>query len=206
MKTKNFINEILLPLKLIIPQPIVEWIPGLASNKEIRVEKVLKYISINMNCLDIGCGDNTLIKRLRSRGASGVGIDIYPWDCADLVIEDSSRLPFDNNSFDCITFVASLNHIPNRLEVLMEARRILKRNGIVIITFLTPKISVFWHKIIYWDKDQNKRGMKKGEKYGFTHRELCSLLEDAGFRIVEKKKFSLGLNNLYICQILIPEF
>ncbi|MFC1514712.1 class I SAM-dependent methyltransferase [Candidatus Omnitrophota bacterium] len=116
----EILNEIILPLKLIIPQPIIRKIPGLTTNEDIRIAKALRNIKSDAKCLDIGCGDNKLIKRHRMRGGEGTGIDVYPWDGVDLIVEDSSKLPFEENSFDCVTFVASLNHIPNRAEVLKE--------------------------------------------------------------------------------------
>jgi len=195
-KFNKAFNSIILPIKLIIPQPLIKQIPYLTTNREIRVEKVLEHVK--GRCLDIGCGDNELIKEYRSKGGNGIGIDVYPWDGVDKVVSDSSKLPFENKSFDCITFVASLNHIPNRNEVLKESYRILKEDGIIIITFLSPIISFLWHKICFWDQDQKKRGMKNGEVYGFTGNQVIALLNKTGYRIVEQKKFSWGLNHIYV--------
>jgi ubiquinone/menaquinone biosynthesis C-methylase UbiE len=32
----------------------------------------------------------------------------------DYVVENSAKLPFDDASFDTVTIIAALNHIPNR--------------------------------------------------------------------------------------------
>jgi len=197
MKVKDIFNEILLPIKLLIPQPAVARIPGLTTNQDIRIKQVLRYVK--GRCLDIGCGDNRLIQEYKARGGDGIGIDIYPWDGVDLVVEDSSNLPFPDSCFDTVTFVACLNHIPRRVDILREAHRVLEDDGVVIITFLQPAISTIWHKICFWDKDQKLRGMKEGEVYGFTRRQIGALLQTAGFRIIKKGKFSWGLNNLYVC-------
>jgi len=200
MNLKDTINEILLPIKLIIPQPIIRRIPGLTTNEDIRINKVLDFIRRDMNCLDIGCGNNRLIHMHIKRGGLGTGVDIYSWQGADLVLDDTSSLPFSDKSFDCITFVASLNHIVNRKMVLKESRRVLKDDGIVIITFLTPSISTLWHKISFWDRDQHQRGMKKGEIYGFSHGEISLLLEQTEFKVIRRERFSWGLNNIYVCK------
>jgi len=199
MNTKDLINEILLPLKLIIPQPIIKRIPGLTTNEDIRVEQVFRAISPDMNCMAMGCGDDKLLKMHKERGGSGIGVDVHPWKSVDLLVEDSSDLPLEDKTFDCVTFVGCFNHIPGRIETLREAGRVLKDDGIVLITSLTPKLSAFWHKAIFWDYDQNERGMKEGEVYGFTHEEFCSCIKEAGFKIVDRKRFSWGMNNLYIC-------
>ena len=200
MRILDLVNEILLPLKLIIPQPIIAKVPGLTTNKEIRIAKVLAYLEPHMKCLDIGCMDNAFICEHKLRGGEGIGIDVYPWDGVDLLVENSAQLPFENHSFDCIAFIASINHIPNRLEVLREAHRILKNDGMVVITFLTPFVSKLWHKVAFWDDDHSVRGMQKGEVYGFTEKEMMDLIIETNFALKAKQKFSWGIKRLFVLQ------
>lgn len=194
------LNEVLLPLKLLIPQPIIAKIPGLTTNEEIRIQEVLRHIPPTASCLDIGCGNNRLIQLHRARGGRGIGVDVYPWEGVDLIVKDSSLLPFKDQSFDCVTFVASLNHIPNRDAVLREAFRLLKRGGTVILTTLDPLPSYLWHKWAFWDRDQHERGMQPGEVYGFKDEEIQALLSRAGFLVVQRRRFSLGLVKLYVAK------
>ena len=195
---KDIINEIILPLKLIIPQPVIRHTPGLTTNEDIRIKNVLMCVPPGANCLDIGCGSNSLIKKHRLRGGEGTGVDIYDWGDIDLLVEDSSRLPFEDKTFDCITCVAALSHIPNRLDVLRECGRILKDKGKVICTNPHPFFSAVWHKWAFWDKDQHQRGMKRGELYALADKEMRRLFEIAGFKGVQRHIFSWGLNNIYI--------
>ena len=116
------------------------------------------------------------------------------------MVEDTSKLDFPDKTFDCISFVSCLNHIPNREEVLKESNRILSDDGIVIATMLSPLLSLVWHKYAFWDEDQHERGMEEGEVFGFTDEEFRDLFKTAGFRIAARRKFSLGLNNLYIAK------
>ncbi|MBN1303675.1 MAG: methyltransferase domain-containing protein [Anaerolineales bacterium] len=146
--------------------------------------------------LDIGCGTNELV---REYPGPGIGVDVYDWGDVDLVVKDTSRLPFKAQEFDTITIIAALNHIPNREEVLAEAKRVLKEDGKIIITMLPPFISKIWHILREpWDIDQAERGMKAGEVYGLTHKETLKLLKDAGFRVVYEKLFMFGINRLTI--------
>ena len=46
----------------------------------------------------------------------------------DLVVDDTSDLPYENGSFDSSTIVAALNHIPNRRQVLREVRDGLRQS------------------------------------------------------------------------------
>ena len=194
-----FLNEILTPLRLIIPQPMVAKIPLLMTNKEIRINLTLEII--RGNTLDIGCGENELIKEYRNRGGIGIGLDVYDWGGQDLLVEDTSKLPFDDNSFNTVTFIASFNHIPNRNDVLLEVMRILKKDGLLVISNLTPFISRIWHFLSRsWDKDQRERGMVEGEVYGFRSKELIEMVREAGFIFEKRLKFSWWFNNLFIFQ------
>ncbi len=193
----RIINSVLLPLKLIVPQPIIARIPGLTTNEDIRLEQVSRHIRGRL--LDIGCGANRLVREYRAQGHDGIGVDVYPWPGVDQVVEDSARLPFDDASFDTVTLVACINHIPNRGEVLKEARRVLKPEGRLILTNLTPVLSRLWHWYAFWDKDQHERGMQAGEVWGLEGLELRQLLRAAGFSVDRFERFSLWLNQLYVC-------
>jgi SAM-dependent methyltransferase len=193
------LNQILLPLKLVIPQPVIRRIPLLKTNADIRTGVVLK--AARGKLLDIGCGMNRLVAQYRKIDGDGVGVDVYPWPGIDLIVEDTSHLPYPDASFDTISFVACINHIPNRIDVLREARRLLKPGGQVLLTNLTPRLSRIWHAWAFWDTDQHERGMAEGEVWGFTHDQLVGLAARAGFELVARRLFSWGLNSLYVFRI-----
>lgn len=192
----EIVNGILLPVKLLIPQPIIARIPGLTTNEEIRINQVLHHTEGRL--LDIGCGRNLLVQGYREGGGGGVGVDVYQWDGVDQVVADTAKLPFDSNEFDTITFVACINHIPNRDLVLTEAHRLLKAGGRVVLTNLPPMISLIWHKIAFWDEDQHERGMAEGEVWGLKKDQMEELFNNAGFQVTHYSRFSWGLNELYV--------
>jgi SAM-dependent methyltransferase len=167
---------------------------GIVDNLENRRTKMV-LAQTKGRLVDIGCGENRLVRQY----GNGVGVDVYDWGDVDAVVADTADLPFPDGSFDTASFVACLNHIPNRLEVLKEARRCLTNDGRVVVTMISPTISVVWHRIIRrWDADQTERGMKSGEVWGLTPRQVYALLEGAGFRIIRHKRFVFWLNHLYV--------
>lgn len=190
-----WINQILLPVKLLVPQPVWRRVPGLTSNLEIRTGIVLQ--AVRGRLIDIGCGENHLVKRYRAGGGEGLGVDVYPWPGADLVVDDTASLPQADASFETATLVACFNHIPNRVDVLAELHRVLVPGGHLIVTNLSPTISRIWHAWAFWDEDQHERGMKEGEVWGFTRDQLVALVQDAGFRLEDEGGFSWGLNQYY---------
>ncbi len=155
-------------------------------------------LHIHGHLLDIGCGTNDLVKSYRHEG---IGVDVYQWGDVDFVLDNTAKLPFESDTFDTVTIIAALNHIPNRSEVLAEAHRILRKTGIIIITMIPPRISRVWHFLRKpWDSDQQERGMKFGEVFGLTSKQVQCLLIETGFEIILEKSFMLGINRLTIAK------
>lgn len=165
---------------------------GWTTLEEERIEKVLPHVRGRL--LDIGAGPNTLV----TRHGDGVGVDVHDWSGGVVVVKDSSKLPFEDASFDTITFVACLNHIPNRMETLKEARRLIRPGGSLIITMIGPLIGGIGHKIWWYSEDKRRGGMEVGELGGMTSEQIVRLCEDASFRLRLHKRFQFGLNNLYV--------
>lgn len=163
----------------------------------LRVKNVLPYLKGDL--LDIGCGTNKLVERY----GNGIGVDVYQWENVNLVVKDTAKLPYEDESFDTVTIIAALNHVPNREEVLKEAHRLLRKDGIILVTMIPPTISRVWHFLRKpWDADQKERGMKQGEVFGFRQKEVRGMLKNAGFEIVMEKAFMLNINKITIAKKL----
>ena len=187
----GMINKMSLPLRLFLPHGFTSRI-GLKSIRDERNEIVLKFAKGRL--LDIGCGPNILVKQY---GNDSVGIDVFDFNGGALIIEDASELPFKENTFDTVAFVASFNHIPNREEVITEVDRILKSYGRVIITNLEPIIGKVRHRMFWIDKIEEGREKKEGEEEGLKSEYIMNLLIECGFELMKKMKFQF-LNNIYV--------
>jgi SAM-dependent methyltransferase len=164
--------------------------------RDWRIRAVLPHVTGRL--LDIGCHENHLVRSYR---LSGVGVDVHPWTNVDVVVEDTSKLPFADGEFGTVSVVASLNHIPNRADVLREARRVLQPDGRLIVTMIPPRVSAVWHFLRRAsDDDLTERGMKPGEVYGLTPREVRQLITDAGFDVVLERPFMFGVNRLTVAR------
>ncbi|OZB76030.1 MAG: hypothetical protein B7X37_00380 [Halothiobacillus sp. 14-55-98] len=94
--------------------------------------------------LDIGCGEKPLTPFL-SAGVDYIGLDYPPTVAkgysgkADVFV-DGQRLPFADASFDCITILDVMEHLPNPEAAFGEMLRVLKPGGILIsqTPFLYP--------------------------------------------------------------------
>lgn len=174
----------------------VEKSCGLKILEKIRIAQVLPHIRGKL--LDVGCGYNNLVKNYK--GGEGIGVDVFPWPGVDLVVKNSARLDFPDRSFDTISFLASLNHIHNREEILKEAYRLLKPNGVLLVTMIPSWIGNFWHNFSesVWGEKKKGRTFREEEVGGINPGEVIKLVEEACFTLKIRKKFMLGLNNLFI--------
>jgi len=95
-----------------------------------------------------------------------------------------------------------LNHIPNREAVLIEASRVLAKDGHILITMPTPLISKMAHK--WWELlklgEDWVRDWHEDEVYGFNRRQMGALLTGAGLKLTEHRRFLYGFNHLYVAR------
>lgn len=105
--------------------------------------------------LDVGCGDGSLVKALSNLGYSGVhGID--PFLDKDIVTDAFSLRKAGiesypgRNLFDVVIFNHSFEHMANPLEVLLNAKRLMKKDGIIIIRVPVADSYAFSHYRENW--------------------------------------------------------
>lgn len=171
-----------------------KWLPrfGWTTLEDERLNAVLPHVKGRL--LDIGAGANTLVNRY----GNGVGVDVHDWGGGVLVVEDTAHLPFGEGAFESVAFVACLNHIPNRREVLREARRLIAPDGQLVITMISPFLGTIGHALWWYGEDRHRGGMKEGEVGGLSSREIYALCRAAGFRLRLHRRFVYGLNHLYV--------
>ena len=145
--------------------------------------------------LDLACGYNNLT---RGHG-SGVGADLFPWEGIDVRIGDAAQLPFRDGSFDTVSVVAALNHIPNREAALRAVMRVLRPGGRFLATMIGPRTGRIAHLIFHQD-EARRGGMRHGEVDGIGPPEMRSMLQKAGFELEHEVPFQGGLNRLYVAR------
>lgn len=203
-KLKDFI---FFPIRAITIHDNDKW--GLTSLASERFEYVAREVI--GDCLDVGCGKNNRFI-VEYSGGCGKGIDVYPYEglSEENVIQDMSRFPFEDASFDSVTFIANLNHIPRSLRdiELKEAFRCLRPGGNIIVTMGNPWAEILVHKVVYWhdkffgtnyDMD-TERGMNDDEEYYLTDSEIIKRISLVGFNNIIKKYFftQWDLNHLFV--------
>lgn len=190
---KRFASRLAFPLLCLLSREQTLKL-GLTPIDDERVIMALKHA--NGKVLDVGCGANNFI---HSYG-DGIGVDVVNWDGCDVVVKDTADLPFKKGQFGTVSFLACLNHIPNRNEAVKEAFRVTKPGGQVLVTMITPKMGAFIHWLRFRnDPDHQSRDLDHShELMGMSSAHIRRVLEDAGYTNITRKRFVYGLNSLYI--------
>jgi ubiquinone/menaquinone biosynthesis C-methylase UbiE len=129
--------------------------------------------------LDIGCGTGGTTKFISKWGnVTGVEIDPIAASLAkkrgiNVRIHSAQKLQFSNNHFDLVTIFDVLYHKGiEEHKVLSEAYRVLKKNGVILISdCATPSI---------W----SKHDQIMDAKYRYTKKSLTDHISNAGFKII----------------------
>jgi len=117
-----------------------------------RVEEALKLFEQGNMLLDVGCGEGTLGLLAQKKVRRVFGIDfsqIALWRAKsknNQVVKSNigkEGLPFKSCTFDIVTCLDVIEHVFDPAGLLCEIRRVLKENGILILT--TPNIRFIEH-------------------------------------------------------------
>jgi SAM-dependent methyltransferase len=151
---------------------------------------LLPHLRPGMRLLDLGCGPGTITAGLAERVAPGltVGVDLHPPRAVEgvaFITADAGALPFPDASFDAIYSSAMLQHVPDPLAVLLEARRVARPGAVIGI------VDADWggqlrypHNALLERSEAVARGLREGTSPDVGRR-LRDLLVRAGFRDCE---------------------
>lgn len=128
----------------------------------------------------------------------GVDVDVHDWGGGVMVVEDSTRLPCADASFDTVSFVACLNHIPRRQAALVEARRVVRTGGVLIITMIDPVPGGIGHAVWWYSEDKHRGGMVERKVGGLWNVDIVRMARAAGFEPDRHQRFVYGMSGLHV--------
>jgi len=158
------------------------------------------------NVLDLGCGDGRLCRYCQvvqmKRPLRLFGIDISRkrltyakrWFGKDLTRGDGMRLPFRDGVFDAVICSHVLEHVPDPARLLAEARRVLRRGGVLIVgvPIVPDAIAKLMKRFPVVEKVKlHLFGHNRNHLSVFSFQELEALLSSEGFQVVGSSAFRL---------------
>lgn len=141
--------------------------------------------------LDLGCGDGLFLLKLRDKGIGGMGLDISEEavrKCAasglDAKVFDFTiqKLPFNDESYDCVAALDVLEHLFFPEKLLAEAKRVSREFIILSVpnfNSLPARLQVLFGKI----PENNRKN--KGHVYWFNSAVLKEILKNLGLKVVD---------------------
>jgi SAM-dependent methyltransferase len=147
--------------------------------------------------VDVGCGGGLLLRLLQERGMRVAGLETsraaaaaawehnrVPMFCGDL-----ASAPLARESCSLLMMFHVVEHLPDPVSYLRSARELLKPDGRLVIQ--VPNASS-WQFLLFgsnWNGVDVPRHLTD-----YRERDLQRLLEQCGFEIVRRKRFSLRDN------------
>lgn len=140
-----------------------------------------------MALLDLGCGPGSITVGLAAAVAPGptTGVDLDPQlpavaDGVELVRANVYELPFPDATFDAIFACALLQHVPDPLRALREARRVARPGAVIGVADIDSSCYLIapadpWLNAAFEVNAKLRAGSPQ------TGRQLRGLLHDAGF-------------------------
>jgi ubiquinone/menaquinone biosynthesis C-methylase UbiE len=154
--------------------------------------------------LDVGCGTGNILMPLAVMSK----ISLYGLDLSEKMIEiaserlgykaelkagDSESMPWADGSFDAIICNASFHHYPHPKKVLLEMRRLLKKDGILVIG--DPTAPAILRQMMNWCI--NLKIYNGGDFRIYSKKEIVRLLKECGFEpfdctMISYKSFAIN--------------
>lgn len=144
--------------------------------------------------LDIGCGTGWLIANLaKEHNAQFDGIDISEnmleqaksknISNATFELGQSDSLPYADETFDIVTCVQSFHHYPDPEKAMREVFRVLKKDGLYILS------DTGWGGLGAWiDNNIIFKLVKTGDCKMSGKKSIAKKMESAGFTVIRCEK------------------
>jgi ubiquinone/menaquinone biosynthesis C-methylase UbiE len=142
--------------------------------------------------LDIGTADGLMLEHVStSFDATFVGVDIS----SDLLTANPNRsfhglqadalaLPLHDGVFDVVIATATIEHVRDEAQLLSECHRVLRRDGLLVLTTPDPFFDRISELVGYAEKGTHLKV--------FTLSQLRSLCQSSSFRVLKAEKFMMS--------------
>lgn len=173
------------------------------KNYKLIIEKI--NLNKNYSLLDVGCGTGEILNIIaeKYKKVNLYGIDISPKMIKiaktkshakkiNYICGDSEKLPYDDNSFDIVITSESFHHYPNPQKVLNEFKRVIKKNGkLILCDMYRPIIIRNFMNFMF-------KFTRTGDIRIYTKKEIVNLLKNHNYKNITYEKYYSS----FICEAI----
>jgi len=158
-----------------------------------RTRAILAYLDRyvgagqDLRVLDVGCGAGNMAHHLAHYGRV-VGVDLHPKPLEiarqrglQAELGSADDLPFDDQTFDLVTLLDVVEHVPNEHGVFGECQRVLKPGGKLMVT--VPALMWLW----------SNNDLLNAHQRRYTREDLGQKLAHHGFEVLRS-----SYNNFFL--------
>ncbi len=156
--------------------------------------ELIEHFQPGRRLLDLGCAYGYLVEAAADRGFQAVGLDIsdfalrqLPQLAGRLIQSEMQSLPFASDSFDVIALFDVVEHLNHPGSLLVESRRLLKPNGLLLLTTPDPLFfdrheatHVFERPPSFWIDRLHRIGCEATFRFSMTPFNFQALAAPAG--------------------------
>ena len=169
--------------------------------QQLRFRKIAAWIPDGCVLADLGCGDGSFLRYIKSKMATGHGVDMKI-DLAhgsDRVIFQygnlNQKIPLRDQSVDVITALAVIEHLTTPKTFVGEIHRVLKPGGFCILTTPSVHSKPLLEFLAYTLKIISENDIRDHKNY-FDKSQLHNFFTE--FKRVEVSYFQFGFNTLVV--------
>jgi 2-polyprenyl-3-methyl-5-hydroxy-6-metoxy-1,4-benzoquinol methylase len=156
--------------------------------------------------LDIGCGSGIMVKKMIELGYKNVefcDVDDYAAEIKDKAVRrriklvnlneyktNENSLPYASSSFDLVYCMCVLEHVENPYNIVREAKRVLKKNGILVVG-IPSATQVFERVLFFFTGNTMRYSMNDNHITFYSNNTFMKMFVHNGFKLV-KKDFDYG--------------
>lgn len=174
-----------------------------------RARRIVERLELKAGdkVLEVGCGNGyylSLLNRL-NLNVSLTGIDNDKMALFDaqrfigderikLILADATKLPFKSNSFDKVICSEVIEHVRSDKKVLQEIFRVLKKEGVMVLTTCNIRYPFFWDPINWLLQHIFKTHIKSGFWSGIWNQHLRMYEKKDVEKLVVNTNFKVSLS------------
>lgn len=188
-----------------LANPISRW--ALGDRLSVSLEMIPEDAR---SLIDLGCGEGHFLAMIEKRfpKTSLTGVDLSDENIlraskllsrAKLIEADASHTKFPSSSFDVVSVLEVLDHVEDDGALLLEARRLLKPKGVLIIS--APDSSKLIWNLVWeiWTRTFGRRWRGRHLRE-YDERKLEEMLTKYGFRVKKKARALFGCIIILSCE------